>query len=406
MAPDRLFLFDDAVARGWDPFALTRPAGEILFGTETLRARCERVFGVRCDGHLVGEALTGFEEPGAPPCVAGSGPLADGHTLILSSRFVPAESAGTASFDVPVVLVAQDVKVGAWIPAGTPVPPNPGSGGWPEAWPRISTSGAVLDTVWGLMAANGERLRADGARFRRSRLPGGVHRVGTGRVHVAEGAVIEPGVVVDTTDGPVMLGTGARVTAPCRISGPAWIGAHTTILGGTVGSASIGPHCRIRGEVSSSVVLGYSNKAHDGFLGHSVVGKWVNLGAMTSNSDLKNTYGSVRVRIGTRTIDTGLTKAGCFLGDHVRTGIGTLLATGTIVGAASNLFGERMPPGFVPPFSWSSPSGLVEYDLERFMETAGVVMRRRQVELTGGMRTLYRRAFGDTAGMRADPRRG
>lgn len=400
MAPPRLYLFDDPVARGWSPFVLTRPAGEILFGTETLRARCERVFGLECAGHLAGDALRGFEEPEAPPCVPLPGPVTDGDALFLSSRFVPDEPSTVPWPEAPAVLVAGGGPVGAWLPGRTHVPPRLGSGDFPDEWPRIPVPGTVLDTVWGLMAANGERIRADGDRFSASRLPGGVIPVGGGRVHVAEEAVIEPGVVVDTTHGPVMLAEGARVNAPCRISGPAWIGARTTVLGGAVASVSIGPNCRIRGEVASSVVLGYSNKSHDGFLGHSIVGRWVNLGAMTSNSDLKNTYGPVRVQTGSRTVETGLTKAGCFLGDHVRTGIGTLLDTGTVVGAASNLFGGRMPPGFVAPFSWGSGDRLAEYDLERFLETAAAVMRRRQVRLTAGVRMLYRCAFEDTAALR------
>ena len=400
MVPARLHLFDDPVARGWSPFVLTRPAGEILFGTETLRARCERVLGLRCAGHLAGDALKDFEEPGAPPCVAVPGPVAVGHTLFLSSRFVPDEPFTVTWPEAPAVLATGAGPVGAWLPERTPVPALLGSGRFPESWPRIPVPGKVLDTVWGLMAANGERLRADGDRFPPSRLPEGVLPVGAGRVHLAEGAEIEAGVVVDTTRGPVVLGEGARVNAPCRISGPAWIGPHTTVLGGALANVSIGPHCRVRGEVESSLVLGYSNKSHDGFLGHSIVGRWVNLGAMTSNSDLKNTYGPVRVQSGSQAVETGLTKAGCFLGDHVRTGIGTLLGTGTMVGAASNLYGGRMPPRFVPPFSWGSGDRLVEYDLERFLETAAAVMRRRQARLTGGVRRLYRRAFEDTVALR------
>ena len=401
--PRRLFLFDDPVARRWHPFALTRPVGELLFGTETLRARCERVFGIACEGHLASDALPGFEEPGAPPCLAAAEPGDDGDRLLLSSRFAadeaPAEWPGG-----PAVLFAGATPVGVRVPHRAALPPGLEAGRYPEAWPRVPVPGRVLASVWQLMAANRERLCADGARFPGSALPTGVHRVGVGLISVAPGAVVEAGVVLDTTGGPVMLGPGARVRAPCRICGPAWVGPGSTILGGELAGVSIGPECRIRGEVESSLVLGHANKAHDGFLGHSIVGRWVNLGAMTSNSDLKNTYGPVRVEeAGGRTVETGLTKAGCLLGDHVRTGIGTLLDTGTVVGAGSNLFGGRMPPRSVPPFSWGSGPDSAEYDLERFLETAAVVMRRRGATLTAGMRGLYRRAFHATAGLRAHP---
>jgi len=220
---------------------------------------------------------------------------------------------------------------------------------------------------------------------------------------MGEGAVIEPGAVLDTTNGPVILAAGARVQAPCRVVGPAFVGPGSVVLGGVLENVGIGAACKVRGEVESTVFAGFANKAHDGFLGHAVVGRWVNLGAMTTNSDLKNTYGSVRARVAGRTTRTGLTKAGCLLGDHVRTGIGTLLNTGTVVGAGSSLFGGGMPPRDVPPFSWGGRRELAEYDIDRFLETAARVMARRGVDLTAGMRRLYRRAFRDTARLRSGP---
>ncbi len=399
-ARGRLFLFDDSVARSWHPFALTRPAGELLFGTETLRARCERVFGTPCEGHFAGDALQGFEEDGAPPCVSAGAPEDHGDRLLVSSRFVP-EQAPPEWPAGPAVLSVEDTPVGVRVPHGAPLPTGLEAGRYPEAWPRVPVSGRVLTSVWELMAGNPERLRADGVRFPGTPLPAGAHRVGEGVISVAPGAVVEAGAVLDTTAGPVMVGPGAHVRAPCRICGPAWVGPGSRILGGELAAASVGPECRIRGEVESSVVLGHANKAHDGFLGHSIVGRWVNLGAMTSNSDLKNTYGPVRVQVGGRTVETGLMKAGCLLGDHVRTAIGTLLDTGTVVGTGSNLFGGRTPPRSVPPFSWGSGPDPAEYDIERFLKTAAVVMDRRRVALTPGMRELYRRAFHDTRGLRA-----
>ena len=398
----RLFLFDDRIARGWLPFALTRPAGEILFGTETLRARAERALRLGCEGHLSGEALLGFDEPGAPPCVTIDMVGNAGDRLFLSSRLVC--EAGPAAFDEPTVLVAESEPAGAWVPEGTTLPPSVLSGRWP-AWPRAPLAGIMLGSLWELMAANGDRIRADGNRFPDDDLPPHVHRIGGGRVTVGAGAEVEPGTVFDTTKGPVILAPGARVLAPCRISGPAYAGRGSTVLGGVLENVSVGPACKVRGEVESTVILGFANKAHDGFLGHSVVGRWVNLGAMTSNSDLKNNYGPVRLEVDGLTIETGLTKAGCLLGDHVRTGIGTLVNTGTVVGAGSSLFGGGMPPRHVAPFSWGSRGALTEYDIDRFIETAARVMARRNVELTEGMRRLYRRAFADTAPIRSVPRR-
>ena len=395
----RLFLFDDPVARAWLPFSLTRPAGELLYGTRTLRARAERAWGLTCDGHLAGEALLHFEEPGAPPCTTPDMIGLEGDRLLLSSRFA---CDGGGRFGAPTVLTDGSAPVGAWLPHGTALPPSLLEGRWPR-WPRAALGGRLLGSPWELMALNGDRIRADGRGLSNDVLPRHVHRIGTGRVSVGEGARIEPGAIFDTTSGPVILAAGARVLSPCRIAGPAYVGPGSTVLGGVLEDVSIGPVCKVRGEVESTVLVGYANKAHNGFLGHSVVGCWVNLGAMTTNSDLKNTYGPVRTRAGGRTMDTGLTKAGSLIGDHVRTGIGTLLNTGTVVGAGSSLFGGGMPPRDVPPFSWGGRRGLAEYDIDRFLVAAARVMARRGVDLTAGMRRLYRRAFAGTAPLRSGP---
>ena len=394
----RLFLFDDPVARDWRPFTLTRPAGELLFGTETLRARAERVWDLDGEGHLAGDALLDFDEAGAPRCVLAETIGREGDRVFLSSRF--ACDAGVAAFGGPTLLTDGTEPVGVRIPDGTSFPASLPHGEWPD-WPETRLDGTLLRSVWELMEKNGDRLRADGARFPDDSLPSLVHRIGRGRVSVGEGAVVEPGAVLDTRNGPVIVDAGARVQAPCRIAGPAYIGRGSTVLGGFLENVGIGPLCKVRGELEATVFLGCANKAHDGFLGHSVVGRWVNLGAMTSNSDLKNTYGTVRVEMDGRTIDTGLTKAGCLLGDHVRTGIGTLLDTGATVGAGSSLFGGGMMPRDVPPFSWGGARGLVEHEVERFLETAARAMARRGVDLTARARGLYRRAFADTAPLRS-----
>lgn len=401
--PTRLLLFDDPAARDWRPFALTRPAGELLFGTETLRARAERVWGLRCEGHLAGEGLAGFEEPGAPRCLSPEAVGSGGDRLLLSSRFVV--DAGHVGWDRPTLLTAARAEpAGVWIPDGTALPESLGDGRWPD-WPTVMLEGTLLRSVWDLMERNGERLRADGARFPDDGPPPHVHRIGGGGVSLGEGAVVEPGTVLDTRNGPVIVDAGARVRAPCRIAGPAYVGRGSTVLGGFLEGVSIGPVCKVRGEVERTVFLGFANKAHDGFLGHSVVGRWANLGAMTANSDLKNTYGTVRVEEGGRRFDTGLTKAGCLLGDHVRTGIGTLLDTGAVVGAGSSVFGGGLTPKDVPPFSWGGAGGLTDHDIDRFLETAARVTARRGVELTSDGRRLYRRAFADTAPLRSGRRR-
>jgi UDP-N-acetylglucosamine diphosphorylase/glucosamine-1-phosphate N-acetyltransferase len=174
------------------------------------------------------------------------------------------------------------------------------------------------------------------------------------------------------------------------------------VFGGPVGTSSIGPVCKVRGEVAESVLLGYVNKAHDGHLGHALLGRWVNLGAATINSDLKNNYRPVRVWTPTGEEDTGLTKVGCFLGDHVKTGIGTVLNTGTVVGAGSNVFGGLMPPTVVPAFSWGAGDALTTYRFDKFLETAEAAMARRGQTLTPGVRDILAAAWEATRAERGE----
>jgi UDP-N-acetylglucosamine diphosphorylase/glucosamine-1-phosphate N-acetyltransferase len=192
---------------------------------------------------------------------------------------------------------------------------------------------------------------------------------------------IEPGVLFDTREGPIRLGDGVEVRTGTRLAGPTAIGEGSRLLGGSFERIVAGPHSYLQGEMTDCVVLGYTNKAHQGYLGHSYVGKWVNLGALTTNSDLKNNYRPVRVWTPVGVLDSGSLKIGCFLGDHVKTGIGLLLGTGTVVGAGSNLYGTAMPPRYVEPFSWGEGADLGEYRLAEFLDTAEHSMARRGVEL-------------------------
>ncbi len=392
-----LLLFDDEVARGWDPFSLTRPVGELLFGALLLRERAERYWGTPCLGHLSRDALVGFSEPGSPPVLGESGLSRQQPRILQVSRAAltgPAVEPGKRA----VTLVLAGEVVG-WILPPEGVLPSPERLLRPEPIPGSETrevTGRLLGAPWELMSRNGDQLRDDIPRFFPGYAAGempGCHILGDGLLSLGRGVEVEPGSVFDVRNGPIRLSDGVVVRSHTRLAGPAFVGPGATLLGGVLSEVSIGPASKIRGEVETSVVLGWSNKAHDGFLGHAYLGRWVNLGAMTTNSDLKNNYGPVRLGSPGGPRDTGLIKVGCFLGDHVKTGIGTLLNTGTMVGAGSNLFGGVMPPIYVPPFSWGTGADLVDYQVDKFLEVARIVMARRKVSLDPGMEAVLRRAW-------------
>jgi UDP-N-acetylglucosamine diphosphorylase/glucosamine-1-phosphate N-acetyltransferase len=185
-------------------------------------------------------------------------------------------------------------------------------------------------------------------------------------------------VVFDVRKGPIVLEPDTVVRAGTRLEGPLWVGHHSWLLGGAIRHSVIGPHCRVHGEVATSVFFGYANKSHDGFLGHSVVGPWVNLGAGTITSNLKHTYGPIRLDLPNGRIETGRTNLGSLIGDHAKTAIGTLLPTGTVVGAGANVLGAPVPR-YVRPFTWGLDERLT---LDGFLTIAGRVMPRRGVDVT------------------------
>jgi UDP-N-acetylglucosamine diphosphorylase/glucosamine-1-phosphate N-acetyltransferase len=195
---------------------------------------------------------------------------------------------------------------------------------------------------------------------------------------------VQPFVCIDTTGGPVTIDEGAVVNPDTRIEGPAYIGRDTVLVGGKIREGcSIGPVCRVGGEVEESIIHGYSNKYHDGFLGHAYVCEWVNLGALTTNSDLKNDYSTVEVHLRGELVDTGDTKVGSFIGDHTKTSIGTILNTGAVVGCMSNVItGGGMTPKFIPSFTMFLDNKMFKMPFKKTIEAARVAMSRRKRELS------------------------
>lgn len=405
VTPVGLYLFDDDKARAFRPFSLTRPVGELRFGALLQRERAEHLFDVPCLGHLCGTLLEGWDEVGAPPATVLDKVDGAHTTVVLSSRAVL--EGPLPSPPSPATLTIDGEVVGWVLPAGE-LPPSEALS-TPTVWAgpdmTVELSGKVLGHVWDFMDGTAAQLCEDiPGHFPESRfvLPPGVHAEGAERISIGKDVHIEPGVLLDARHGPIRLEDGVTLGAFTRLEGPAYIGHGSTLVGGSFAGISVGPVCKLRGEVDTSVLLGYTNKAHDGFLGHAYVGSWVNLGAGTTNSDLKNTYGSIRIWTAAGPEDTGLVKVGCFLGDHVKTGIGTLLNSGTVVGSGSSVFGGGMQAAHIPAFSWGAGDDLSTHRLDKFLATAEAAMARRDVQLTPGLRTVLTRAWETTRDERGE----
>ncbi len=212
-------------------------------------------------------------------------------------------------------------------------------------------------------------------------------------IFLEEGAIVEASIL-NTNNGPIYIGKGAEVMEGCMLRGPIALGDHAQLKMGAkiYGPSAFGPECRVGGEVNNSVLLGYTNKAHDGFLGNSVLGEWCNLGADTNNSNLKNTYGQVKAwsYAEEAMIGTGAQFCGLIMGDHSKSGINTMFNTGTVVGVCANVFGGGFPPKHIESFKWGGADDLIDYLPEPAMTTARMVMSRRAVTMSADDERILR----------------
>ena len=275
--------------------------------------------------------------------------------------------------------------------------------------PNVTCSLATWKYTWELVLTNPEQLPKDFAEAGRSGIEGTVEQPNAIRgsekdVYVGPGTVIHPMAVLDAENGPIYLDEDVEVHPFTRIEGPCYIGKKTIMFGTKCREGNtIGPVCRVGGEVEESIMHGHSNKYHDGFLGHAYVGEWVNLGALTTNSDLKNDYSSVSVMLdGRRPIDTGSTKVGSLIGDHTKTSIGTLLNTGSVVGAMALIMATGAPlQKFIPSFAWLLNGNVTKgFGKGKLYETARVSMSRRKKEWTPAEEAMWDAVFEITAPQR------
>lgn len=275
--------------------------------------------------------------------------------------------------------------------------------------PSVSCKFQTWNYTWELILANPEQIIADFAAAGRSGIEGTLEQPNAIRgskkdVYIAPGARVHPMVAIDAEKGPVYIDKDVQIHPFSSIEGPCYIGEKSLLFGPKCRSGnSIGPLCRIGGEVEQSIIHGYSNKYHDGFLGHAYVGQWVNLGALTTNSDLKNDYSTVSVILdGRRSVNTGSTKVGSLIGDHTKTSIGTLFNTGSYVGAMAVLMATgKLLPKFIPSFGWFV-GGIVTKGFGRgsLYDTARVAMSRRGCQWTAAEQAMWDAVFEITAPQR------
>ncbi len=409
-------LFEDDLGAQFAPLAYMRPVHELRVGALNLRERCELATGSDVYAS-VPKPLA--QVPRATLPVSQLAELGSARVVLLNSRVL-------ATVDELQVLLESESDEAAWqadvliavsakASEAAAILADPSSVRNWKAWTKVQALRTAAHT-WELVHANEEflshdfaTLAAHGAPLRRTfgfeldatskrrewmkaqtlnrpmfSAESGIHVLGNKAILLGSDVRIKPGVVLDAEDGPIILSAGVSLAPHVSVQGPAFLGPGTVVNPGTRvrEGTSVGCFCKLGGELEELVMLDFSNKQHDGFLGHAYVGSWVNLGADTNGSDLKNNYGPVRVDLGDGPVDTGQRFVGPALGDHAKTGINTMLSTGAVVGVAANVFGGGFPPRFLPSFSWGGVEGLDVHDREKAIATAKVVMERRDVTMT------------------------
>ncbi len=261
----------------------------------------------------------------------------------------------------------------------------------------------VIDRLWKLFSHNGSEIQHDIDRLvKGSPNPEELDDNNTligGDIYVAKGASVQ-GAILNSQTGPIYIGPHAEIMEGSIIRGPFAMGDHSVVKMGAkiYGPTTLGPHCKVGGEINNAILFGYSNKAHDGFLGNSVLGEWCNLGADTNNSNLKNNYAEVKLwdYATSRFENTGMQFCGLIMGDHSKCGINTMFNTGTVVGVSANIFGAGFPRNFIPDFSWGGAAKTILYQPEKAFEVAERVMSRRQVTLSEADKAILRHIFEET----------
>jgi len=261
---------------------------------------------------------------------------------------------------------------------------------------------------WDLFSFNGEALEADFDLITEGRksadIPETVHCMNKERIFVEDGVELEIGVL-NANKGAIYIGKYAQVMEGSMIRGPFAMGAYSVVKMGTkvYGPTTLGPKCKIGGEVNNAILSGYCSKGHDGYLGNAVIGEWCNIGADSNNSNLKNNYANVKMwqYAAERFVDTGLQFCGLIMGDHTKCGINTMFNTGSVIGVSANIYGSNFPRNFIPSFSWGGAAGLKTYSLPKAFETMDLVMKRKNEEFNDEDRKIMEHIFELSAGFRS-----
>lgn len=412
----KLFIFEDDKFDRFFPLTLNRPVYELLWGMRKIREKIVSLVPnadviLLCRDYLenvlkeaTGEKVNYFEVQEDDDILLINGRMIHSSD-ILAALNSPKESALFLSGDEVVAWHGRGRAFKKLLPAFGQLYQKDRITQLKSEIDRVGVKVELVGYLWDLVTGNPQEIEADFENkkptldfknmFKHCQIDDQALMYAVEKIFISKGTKIDGQVVLDARSGPIFIEENVQIQSLTRVEGPCYIGQGTILVGGKVRSGtSIGPGCRIGGEIEQSIFLGYSNKYHEGFLGHSYVGEWVNLGALTTNSDLKNNYSSIKVMVKGNLVDSGQTKVGAFIGDHAKTGIGTLLNTGVSLGFASNVFGGGMvKQKSITPFFWGGKEASETYRVDKAVQMAKIVLLRRNKELSPAEEDLFKKLF-------------
>jgi UDP-N-acetylglucosamine diphosphorylase/glucosamine-1-phosphate N-acetyltransferase len=386
-------LFDD---KTWDdllPLTYTRPISEIRIGILTQKERWEK---------FLNSSITNFTRDYLK--VKFPTTIQDDNILINSSVIANKELLNEISqINTGECLVSQDNIIAVRL--GKEDAEKINNAEYLESLEKIDAKSPFLKVnyPWDIFSLNGEVLQQDFEMLTQSQDAGElgetVNTINKENIFISKTAKVEF-ATLNASGGPIYIDDDAEIMEGAVIRGPFYLGKHSVVKMGAkiYGATSLGQHCKVGGELNNVVFFGYSSKAHDGFLGNTVVGEWCNFGADTNNSNLKNNYAEVKMwnYVQGRFAKTGLQFAGLIMGDHSKCGINTMFNTGTVVGVSANIFGSGFPRNFIPSFSWGGAQGFTTYTIKKAFETAEKVYARRKLELTDVDKSILEHIFDES----------
>lgn len=377
MSNTTIILFDDKRREHLLPLTFTRPVADIRIGILTIKEKWEQVMETSC-GYLTVDYLSKKFTTGS----AGS------NILLINGGVIP--SSELANQIKNLELNSALTHKGAVLAARTASIPA-----LETISPQLFTSCIEIEEPlfqverpWDIFSKNGIALEKDFELITKGRKSAPISKtnqvIRPERVFIEHGATVEC-AILNASTGPIYIAKDAEIMEGSIVRGPFSLGEHSALKMGAkiYGPTTIGPNSKVGGEVNNSVIFGFSNKAHDGFLGNSVLGEWCNLGADTNNSNLKNNYAPVKLwdYSTERFANTGLQFCGLIMGDHSKCGINTMFNTGTVIGVSANIFGSGFPRNFIPSFAWGGAHGFEVYTMPKVLQTVKIVLSRRGLEL-------------------------